>query len=88
VPLLSKYHKALTFENFFSCQPIFTQFLDCVWQLLQQFPSQFGFSSRLLEFLADEAYVGRHIEMACNSQKQRSVCEKCQKRPSIVSKET
>lgn len=33
--------------------PVFVQFLDCVWQLLNMFPTAFEFTSRLLLILAD-----------------------------------
>ena len=53
--------------------PIFIQFLDCVWQMLQQYPTSFGFTSRLLEILGDEAYVGRDLNLACNCEKTRGL---------------
>ncbi|XP_065182085.1 uncharacterized protein LOC135812778 [Sycon ciliatum] len=39
--------------------PIFLQWLDCVWQIIQQFPMAFEFSTTLLEYLASESYSGR-----------------------------
>lgn len=40
--------------------PIWVQFLDCVWQLLQARPSAFGFGEPLLVALADAAWACRH----------------------------
>jgi len=37
--------------------PVFIQFLDCVFQLLQQFPTSFQFNSKLLLFLAHHVYT-------------------------------
>ncbi|KAF0700471.1 Aste57867_9000 [Aphanomyces stellatus] len=39
--------------------PIFMQFLDCVWQLQQQYPTFFEFNQGLLCLLADELYSCR-----------------------------
>ncbi|XP_074599792.1 myotubularin related protein 6 isoform X2 [Brevipalpus obovatus] len=36
--------------------PIFTQFIDCVWQLTQQFPFDFEFNERFLLTLNDHVY--------------------------------
>lgn len=36
--------------------PVFFQWLDCVWQLLQQFPRSFEFNERLLIDTADHLY--------------------------------
>lgn len=36
--------------------PVFVQFLDCVYQLISQYPTAFQFNSRLLLFLAHHAY--------------------------------
>ncbi|KAK0054062.1 myotubularin-related protein 10 [Biomphalaria pfeifferi] len=38
--------------------PIFLLFLDCVWQLLQQFPSSFAFTETYLTSLWDTVHVG------------------------------
>jgi rhodanese-related sulfurtransferase len=37
--------------------PVFIQFLDCVYQLLLQFPTQFQFNNKLLLFLAHHVYT-------------------------------
>ncbi|XP_070615782.1 phosphatidylinositol-3,5-bisphosphate 3-phosphatase MTMR8-like isoform X1 [Erythrolamprus reginae] len=36
--------------------PIFTQFLECAWQLMQQFPCAFEFNERLLLEIHDHVY--------------------------------
>ena len=36
--------------------PIFTQFLDCVWQFLQQFPTAFQFNERFLLTIHHHVY--------------------------------
>ncbi|KAH9520425.1 Myotubularin- protein 10 [Bulinus truncatus] len=38
--------------------PIFLLFLDCVWQLLQQFPSSFSFTETYLTSLWDTVHIG------------------------------
>jgi len=39
--------------------PIFLQFLDCMWQLVRQFPHHFEYSTRYLLTIADHIYSGR-----------------------------
>jgi len=36
--------------------PVFLQFLDCVWQIVMQFPTAFEFTEELLIFIADSLY--------------------------------
>uniref|UniRef100_A0A674HBW3 Myotubularin related protein 8 n=1 Tax=Taeniopygia guttata TaxID=59729 RepID=A0A674HBW3_TAEGU len=36
--------------------PVFTQFVECVWQLMQQFPCSFEFSERFLLEIHDHVY--------------------------------
>jgi hypothetical protein len=36
--------------------PVFVQFLDCVWQVILQFPTAFEFNEELLIFIADSLY--------------------------------
>lgn len=35
--------------------PVFVQFLDCVWQIMQQFPAAFEFNEEFLLLLADHS---------------------------------
>ncbi len=37
--------------------PVFLLFLDCVWQMLQQYPSEFQFTETYLTTLWDSAHV-------------------------------
>lgn len=52
--------------------PIFLQFLDCVWQLLRQYPHYFEFNSRYVLTLADHIYSGRFSTFLFNCDKDRS----------------
>lgn len=58
-------------DNEGSRSPIFIQFLDCVYQLLQQFPSAFEFNEMLLIELADALYSCRFGTFLCNSESER-----------------
>lgn len=42
---------------FFSQSPLFLMFLDCVWQLLEQYPAAFEFSEMYLTILYDSARI-------------------------------
>lgn len=53
--------------------PVFLLLLDCVWQLLHQFPLALGFSQALLLRLATEAYASNYGTFLCNSHQERSV---------------
>ena len=39
--------------------PVFIQFLDCVWQLVHQYPHAFEFNAALLQLLADHVHQCR-----------------------------
>lgn len=51
--------------------PIFLQFLDAVWQIMQQYPHAFEFSEELLITLMEHAYSGRFGNFLLNSNKER-----------------
>ncbi|PAA46678.1 hypothetical protein BOX15_Mlig002021g4 [Macrostomum lignano] len=52
--------------------PIFVQFLDCLHQLISQFPSEFEFTDLLLRRLATHCYSGLFGQLSCNSDAERS----------------
>ncbi|XP_019624000.1 PREDICTED: myotubularin-related protein 10-B-like isoform X1 [Branchiostoma belcheri] len=53
--------------------PVFLLFLDCVWQLLQQFPSCFEFTETYLTTLWDSARVPLFATFLFNSERDRYV---------------
>ena len=50
--------------------PVFIQFLDCVYQLMQQFPTAFEFRTELLLFIASEVYSGKFGTFVFNCEKE------------------
>lgn len=52
--------------------PIFLQFLDCVWQIMQQFPNVFEFNENFLITLLDHSYSCLFGTFLCNSEQQRA----------------
>jgi hypothetical protein len=52
--------------------PVFLQFLDCVYQLTRQFPTEFEFTDQLLILLAQLCYSRLFINFAGNSEKDRA----------------
>lgn len=53
--------------------PIFLQFLDCLWQIVKQFPSYFEFNTRYILTIADHLYSCRFGTFLFSSDQQR-VC--------------
>ncbi len=51
--------------------PILLQFLDCVHQIVLQFPDDFEFTEELLVFIADHLYSGLFGTFFCNCERQR-----------------
>ena len=54
--------------------PVFLQFLDCVWQLIHQFPHYFEYNSRYLISIADHIYSCRFGTFLFNSDYERDTC--------------
>ncbi|XP_064608736.1 myotubularin-related protein 10-B-like isoform X2 [Liolophura sinensis] len=51
--------------------PVFLLFLDCVWQMLQQFPSSFAFTETYLTTVWDSIYMGLFETFLFNSPHQQ-----------------
>lgn len=51
--------------------PVFLQWLDCVYQLVCQFPSKFEFNSRLLPELMDKVHCCRFGDFLFNTERER-----------------
>ncbi|XP_056397492.1 myotubularin-related protein 8 isoform X2 [Hyla sarda] len=51
--------------------PVFTQFLECVWHLLEQFPCAFEFSEKYLLEIHDHVFSCQFGNFIGNSQKER-----------------
>ncbi|XP_025016172.1 myotubularin-related protein 6 isoform X2 [Tetranychus urticae] len=52
--------------------PVFTQFIDCVWQITQQFPFEFEFNEKFLQTLHDHVYSCQFGTFIGNCDKERS----------------
>ena len=51
--------------------PIFTQFLDCIWQLMEQFPCAFEFNENFLLEIHDHVFSCQFGNFLGNCQKDR-----------------
>jgi len=51
--------------------PVFVQFIDCVWQVTQQFPNAFEFNESFLLLVLDHLYSCLFGTFLCNSEKER-----------------
>lgn len=56
--------------------PIFLQFVDCVWQIQQQFPCAFEFNERFLILILDHLHSCRFGTFLYNCEKERVQSEK------------
>jgi len=51
--------------------PIFTQFLDCAFQIVNQYPDYFEFNTKYLLLLSEHVYSCRFGTLLCDSEKER-----------------
>ncbi|XP_066236331.1 myotubularin-related protein 7 isoform X1 [Saccopteryx leptura] len=51
--------------------PVIDQFIECVWQLMEQFPCAFEFNERFLVHIQHHIYSCQFGNFLCNSQKER-----------------
>lgn len=63
--------------------PIFLQFLDATWQIMQQFPEAFEFTEELLIELMESSYSGRFGTFLLNSARDREKSELHLKTPCV-----
>lgn len=52
--------------------PVFVQWLDCIFQIMRQFPNKFEFTTQLLVLLAEEVYSCHYGTFLANSEKERT----------------
>lgn len=65
--------------------PTFLLFLDCVWQILRQFPCSFQFNERFLITLFEHAYASQFGSFLCNDEYERCKLKVQQKTLSLWS---
>ncbi|KAM5164286.1 myotubularin-related protein 9 [Mantella aurantiaca] len=65
--------------------PTFLLFLDCVWQIVRQFPCSFQFNERFLITLFEHAYASQFGTFLCNDEYERSKLKLQQKTLSLWS---
>lgn len=53
--------------------PIFIQFLDCVYQIINQYPECFEFNTKYLLVLSEHVYSSRFGTMLCDTEREREV---------------
>ncbi|KAI3381861.1 hypothetical protein SNEBB_005340 [Seison nebaliae] len=80
--------KSKLFENYYSTNenersPLFLQFLDCVYQFIQQFPDAFEFNENILLFLAEHQFTSVFGTFLSNNEKMRNDCQFSNKTISI-----
>jgi len=63
--------------------PIFFQFMDAVWQVLQQFPMAFEFVEEMLITIMDHAFSGRFGTFLMNSEREREAARLSEISPSL-----
>ena len=51
--------------------PVLLQFLDCIWQIMDQFPTAFEFNDLFLREIAYHSFSSRFGTFLCNSERQR-----------------
>uniref|UniRef100_A0A8C3I0P3 Myotubularin related protein 7 n=1 Tax=Chrysemys picta bellii TaxID=8478 RepID=A0A8C3I0P3_CHRPI len=51
--------------------PVIDQFIECIWQLMEQFPCAFEFNERFLIHIQHHIYSCQFGNFLCNSQKER-----------------
>ena len=55
------------------------QFLDCVWQVMRQYPHYFEFNSRFILTIADHIYSGRFSTFlfSCDQDREKHNARRC-----------
>ena len=64
--------------------PIFIQFLDCVFQMVDQFPDYFEFNTKYLLVLSEHVYSCRFGTLLCDTEREREVVASIRQRTHCV----
>ncbi|XP_005994997.1 myotubularin-related protein 8 [Latimeria chalumnae] len=65
--------------------PVFTQFIECIWQLMEQFPCAFEFNEKYLLEIHDHAFSCQFGNFIGNCHKEREDMKICKKTNSLWS---
>ncbi|XP_038052242.1 myotubularin-related protein 9-like isoform X2 [Patiria miniata] len=63
--------------------PVFLLFLDCVWQVIQQFQCSFEFNEQFLILLFENAYASQFGTFLCNNEHERQMLKLSEKTQSL-----
>ena len=83
--LLATVQRGLAFRSseYKETSPVFHQFLDCVYQMVRQFPARFEFDERLLRELHRALYACEHGSFLFNSARERHMARAAERTTSV-----
>jgi hypothetical protein len=64
--------------------PIFIQFLDCVWQIVNQYPEHFEFNAKYILTISEHVYSCRFGTLLCDTEREREVVASIRQRTNCL----